>query len=81
MHYKIFTILIVVVAFVTTTAGTITPQVIGQQNQTSNLTALLTQARSNNDTSSEDSANITAGNDTTATVTTVANGDVPTNMT
>jgi len=81
MHYKIFTILIVVVAFVTTTAGTITPQVIGQQNQTSNLTALLTQARSNNDTSSEDSANITAGNDTTATVTTVANEDVPTNMT
>ncbi len=83
MHYKIFTILIVVVvAFVTTTAGTIiTPQVIGQQNQTSNLTALLTQARSNNNTTSEDPANITAGNDTTATVTTVANEDVPTNMT
>jgi hypothetical protein len=83
MHYKIFTILIVVVvvAFVTTTADTITPQVIGQQNQTSNLTALLTQARSTNNITSEDPANITAGNDTTTTVTTVANEDVPTNMT
>ncbi len=83
MHYKIFIILIVavVIGFVATIAGMITPPVIGQQNQTSNLTALLTQASSNNDTTSEDSANITAGNDTTTTITTFAKAGVPNNMT
>src|SRR3712207_35726 len=82
MYYKIFTILTIVVAFVATIAGAITPPVIGQQNQTSNLTALLTQAP-NNDTTSRILANITAGNDTTTTVTnnTVANVDATDNMT
>jgi hypothetical protein len=82
MYYKFFTILIVVIAFVATIAGAITPQVIGQQNQTSNLTALLTQAP-DNDTATEVPANITAGNDGTTTVTntTVANVDTPDNMT
>src|ERR671916_2293723 len=82
MYYKFFTILIVVIAFVATIAGAITPQVIGQQNQTSNLTALLTQA-SDNDTATEVPANITAGNDDTTTVTntTVDNVDTPDNMT
>ena len=82
MYYKIFTLLAIVVAFVATIAGAITPPVIGQQNQTSNLTALLTQAPNNN-TTSEDLANITTGNDTTTTVTnnTVANVDVTDNMT
>ena len=82
MYYKLFTILIVVIAFVATIAGAITPQVIGQQNQTSNLTALLTQA-SDNDTATEVPANITAGNDgtTTVTSTTVDNVDTPDNMT
>src|ERR671915_6697 len=48
MYYKIFILLIVVVvASVATIAGAITSPVIGQQNQTSNLTALLTQARNN----------------------------------
>jgi hypothetical protein len=82
MYYKFFTILIVVIAFVATIAGAITPQVIGQQNQTSNLTALLAQAP-DNDTATEVPANITAGNDGTTTVTntTVANVDTPDNMT
>ena len=84
MYYKIFTILtIVVAAFIATIAGANIPPVIGQQNQTSNLTALLTQAPNNN-TTSEILANITAGNDTTTTVTTnntVANGDATNNMT
>ena len=82
MYYKFFTILIVVIVFVTTIAGAITPQVIGQQNQTSNLTALLTQAP-DNDTDTEVPANITAGNDGTTSVTdtTVANVDAPDNMT
>jgi hypothetical protein len=82
MYYKLFTILIVVIAFVATIAGAITPQVIGQQNQTSNLTALLTQAP-DNDTGTEVPANITAGNDgtTTVTSTTVDNVDTPDNMT
>src|SRR5918992_956861 len=48
MYYKIFILLIVVVvASVATIAGAITSPVIGQQNQTSNLTALLTQERNN----------------------------------
>src|SRR5918997_486792 len=83
MYYKIFTILtIVVAAFIATIAGAIIPPVIGQQNQTSNLTALLTQAPNNN-TTSEILANITAGNNTTTTVTnnTVANVDATDNMT
>jgi hypothetical protein len=82
MYYKFFTILVVVIAFVATIAGAITPQVIGQQNQTSNLTALLTQA-SDNDTATEVPANITAGNDDTTTVTntTVDNVDTQDNMT
>ena len=84
MYYKIFTILIVVIALVATIAGAITPHVIGQQNQTSNLTALLTQAP-NNDTASEVTANITPSNDTAnpviTTTTTVANVDAPDNMT
>jgi hypothetical protein len=85
MYYKIFTILIVVIALVATIAGAITPHVIGQQNQTSNLTALLTQAP-NNDTASEVTANITSSNDTNDTITnpvttTVANVDAPDNMT
>jgi hypothetical protein len=82
MYYKFFTILIVVIAFVATIAGAITPQVIGQQNQTSNLTALLAQAP-DNDTATEVPANITAGNDGTTTVTntTVANVDTQDNTT
>src|ERR671917_1606177 len=83
MYYKIFILLIVVVvASVATIAGAITSPVIGQQNQTSNLTALLTQAPNNN-TTSEILANITAGNNTTTTVTnnTVANVDATDNMT
>jgi hypothetical protein len=82
MYYKFFTILIVVIAFVATIAGAITPQVIGQQNQTSNLTALLAQAP-DNDTATEFPANITAGNDGTTTVTntTVANVDTQDNTT
>lgn len=85
MYYKIFTLLAIVVAFVATIAGAITPPVIGQQNQTSNLTALLTQAPNNN-TTSEVLANITTGNgnNTTTTVTTTAAAadmDAPDNIT
>lgn len=84
MYYKIFTLLAIVVAFVATIAGAITPPVIGQQNQTSNLTALLTQAPNNN-TTSEVLANITTGNgnNTTTTVTTTAAADMdaPDNIT
>lgn len=85
MYYKIFTLLAIVVAFVATIAGAITPPVIGQQNQTSDLTALLTQAPNNN-TTSEVLANITAGNgnNTTTTVTTTAAAadmDAPDNIT
>ena len=79
MYYKILIILIAVIAFVATVAGATIVPVIGQQNQTSNLTALLTQAP-NNDTTSETLANITAGNNTSVT-TTPANVDTPDNMT
>ena len=82
MYYKILTISIVVIALVAIIAGAITPHVIGQQNQTINLTALLTQDP-NNDTASEATANMTADNDTTTNpaATTVANVDAPDNMT
>ena len=85
MYYKILTISIVVIALVAIIAGAITPHVIGQQNQTINLTALLTQDP-NNDTASEATANMTQSNDTNDTITnpvtaTVANVDAPDNMT
>jgi hypothetical protein len=82
MYHKILTISIVVIALVAIIAGAITPHVIGQQNQTINLTALLTQDPDNN-TASEATANMTAGNDTTTNpaATTVANVDAPDNMT
>jgi hypothetical protein len=82
MYYKILTISIVVIALVAIIAGAITPHVIGQQNQTINLTALLTQDP-NNDTASEATANMTQSNDTTTNpaATTVANVDAPDNMT
>jgi hypothetical protein len=82
MYYKILTISIVVIALVAIIAGAITPHVIGQQNQTINLTALLTQDP-NNDTASEATANMTQSNDTiTNPVTaTVANVDALDNMT
>jgi hypothetical protein len=85
MYYKILTIWIVVIALVAIIAGAITPHVIGQQNQTSNLTALLTQDP-NNDTASEATVNMTVSNDTNDTITnpvttTVANVDAPDNMT
>lgn len=82
MYYKILTISIVVIALVAIIAGAITPHVIGQQNQTINLTALLAQDP-NNDTASEATANMTASNDTTTNpaATTVANVDAPDNMT
>lgn len=85
MYHKILTISIVVIALVAIIAGAITPHVIGQQNQTSNLTALLTQDP-NNDTASEATANMTVSNDTNDTITnpvttTVANVDAPDNMT
>ncbi len=83
MYYKIIIILIVVIAFVAVNAGAITSPVIGQQNQTSNLTALLTQTSPNNDTISEVPASITADNDTmtTGTTSTITNVDAPDNMT
>ena len=82
MYHKILTISIVVIALVAIIAGAVTPHVIGQQNQTINLTALLTQDP-NNDTASEATANMTASNDTTTNpaATTVANVDAPDNMT
>jgi type II secretory pathway pseudopilin PulG len=84
MYHKIFTISIVVIALVAIIAGAITPHVIGQQNQTINLTALLAQDP-NNDIASVATANMTASNDTTTnpatTTTTVANVDAPDNMT
>jgi hypothetical protein len=82
MYHKILTISIVVIALVAIIAGAITPHAIGQQNQTINLTALLTQDP-NNDTASEATANMTASNDTTTNpaATTVANVDAPDNMT
>ena len=82
MYYKILTISIVVIALVAIIAGAITPHVIGQQNQTINLTALLAQDP-NNDTASQATANMTASNDTTTNpaATTVANVDAPDNMT
>jgi hypothetical protein len=82
MYHKILTISIVVIALVAIIAGAITPHVIGQQNQTINLTALLAQDP-NNDTASEATANMTASNDTTTNpaATTVANVDAPDNMT
>jgi hypothetical protein len=82
MYHKIFTISIVVIALVAIIAGAITPHVIGQQNQTINLTALLAQDP-NNDTASEATANMTASNDTITNpaTTTVANVDAPDNMT
>jgi hypothetical protein len=86
MYHKIFLLLIVVIAFVAAIAGAITLPVIGQQNQASNLTALLTQAPPNNDTASETPANITANNDTmtagaTTNNNTIANVDALDNMT
>jgi hypothetical protein len=82
MYHKILTISIVVIALVAIIAGAITPHVIGQQNQTINLTALLAQDP-NNDTASEATANMTASNDTITNpaTTTVANVDAPDNMT
>lgn len=82
MYHKILTISIVVIALVAIIAGAITPHVIGQQNQTINLTALLAQDP-NNDTASQATANMTASNDTTTNpaATTVANVDAPDNMT
>jgi hypothetical protein len=84
MYHKIIIILIAVIAFVAVNAGAITSPAIGQQNQTSNLTALLTQTSPNNDTTSEVPANITADNDTMTTGTTnttITNVDAPDNMT
>ena len=82
MYHKILTISIVVIALVAIIAGAITPHVMGQQNQTINLTALLAQDP-NNDTASQATANMTASNDTTTNpaATTVANVDAPDNMT
>lgn len=82
MYHKILIISIVVIALVAIIAGAITPHVMGQQNQTINLTALLTQDP-NNDTASEATANMTASNDTTTNpaATAVANVDAPDNMT
>ena len=82
MYHKILTISIVVIALVTIIAGAITPHVIGQQNQTINLTTLLTQDP-NNDTASEATANMTQSNDTTTNpaATTVDNVDASDNMT
>src|SRR5215210_3515385 len=60
MYTKFFIIItvVVIIAFTATIAGT-TSTVVGQQNPTINLTALFTQA-SNNDTTTESLANITA---------------------
>jgi len=82
MYHKILIISIVVIALVAIIAGAITPHVMGQQNQTINLTALLTQDP-NNGTASEATANMTASNDTTTNpaATAVANVDAPDNMT
>ena len=82
MYHKILIISIVVIALVAIIAGAITPHVMGQQNQTINLTALLTQDP-NNDTASEATANMTASNDTTTNpaATAVANVDALDNMT
>src|SRR5919112_1444588 len=67
MYDKFFIIIIIVViAFTATIAGT-NITVVGQQNQTNNLTALLTQATNNDDTTKETLANTTATNMTTTT--------------
>jgi hypothetical protein len=66
MYSKIFLILIVVIASVAAIAGTSSAPVVGQQNQTSNLTALLLQAADNDDIP-ETVVNTTASNDTAAT--------------
>jgi hypothetical protein len=68
MYDKFFIIIIIVViAFTATIAGT-NITVVGQQNQTNNLTALLTQATNNDTTTTTETlANMTATNMTTAT--------------
>ncbi|HJU34145.1 MAG TPA: hypothetical protein VJ695_03390 [Nitrososphaera sp.] len=66
MYSKIFIILIVVIASVAAIAGTSSAPVVGQQNQTSNLTALLLKAADNDDIP-ETVVNTTASNDTAAT--------------
>jgi len=83
MYRQTFIILIVAIAFVAAIAGAIALPVLGQQSQASNLTALLTQASSPNNDTTEALANITADNDSTTTVTTNAftNVDAPDNMT
>jgi hypothetical protein len=82
MYYKIFTIVVALIAFVVvaTIAGTITIPVVGQQNQPINLTTLLTSIPVENNTAAEAPANMT-----TATInvnaTVASNVDAPANMT
>src|SRR5215210_6242337 len=74
MYDKFFIIIIIVViTFTATIAGT-TITVVGQQNQTNNLTALLTQATNNDTTNTTETlGNITATNMTTATTASATN--------
>ena len=81
MYDKFFIIIIIVViAFTATIAGT-NNTVVGQPNQTNNLTALLTQATNNDDTTTETLANMTATNMTTATTASTTNMTATDNMT
>src|SRR5215213_788276 len=80
MYDKFFIIIIVVIAFTATIAGT-NITVVGQPNQTNNLTALLTQATNNDDTTTETLANMTATNMTTATTASTTNMTATDNMT
>ncbi len=82
MYDKFFIIIIVVVIALTATiAGGTTITVVGQQNQTDNLMTLFTQD-SNNDTTTETLANMTATNTTTtATAASITNVTATDNMT
>ena len=83
MYYKIFTIVMALIAFVATIAGTTTMPIIGQQNQPINITTLLTSTpeKNNTTTAPETSANkTTTSNNVDATVV-ASNVTAPANMT
>ena len=84
MYGKFLVAIIVVIAFTAAIAGTTTTTVVGQ-NQTINLTALLTPDTNNDDTTTATTlTNITAANNmstTSAATTTAANVTATNNMT
>jgi hypothetical protein len=84
MYGKFLVTIIVVIAFTAAIAGTTTTTTVVGQNQTINLTALLTPDTNNDDTTTATTlTNITAANNmsTTSAATTTANVTATNNMT